>query len=167
MPDLDDIRVLLSDIRVLLSGIPGEYGAGDMYAWADRGDAGSMPQVVFDRMSQTDLLGGDVRRPNDPPKTVPWLVSRLREVDEAGAGKRFVRMTTRAILLNQSGPYKGPQAREVFAALCGLLGPDTRWWSNTTEDTTSWQPVTNSVKDAILIAAGSSVVVTVLGDDND
>jgi hypothetical protein len=160
MPDLDDIRALLS-------GIPGEYGAGDMFAWADHGDSASMPQVVFGRMSETELLGGDIRRPNDPPKTVPWLASRLREVDEAGAGKRFVRMTTRAILLNQAGPYKVPEAREVFATLCGMLGPDTRWWSNATEDTNSWQPVTTSVKDAILIAAGSSMVVTVLGDDND
>jgi hypothetical protein len=160
MPDLDDIRVLLS-------GIPGEYGAGDMYAWADSGDADAMPQLVHDRMSGTDLLGGDVRRPDDPPKTAAWLASRLREVDEAGAGKRFVRMTTRAILLNQAGPYREPEAREKFAALCGLLGPGTRWWSNATEDTNSWQPVTSSVKDAILIAAGSSVVVTVLGDDND
>lgn len=160
MPDLDDIRMLLS-------GIPGEYGAGDMYAWADHGDVDAMPRLVHQRMSQTDLLGGDIRRPNDPPKTVEWLASRLREVDEAGARSRFVRMTTRAILLNQAGPYKKAESLEVFSALLGLLGPDTRWWSNASEDTNSWQPVTNSVKDAILIAAGSSAVVTVLGDDND
>jgi hypothetical protein len=59
----------------------------------------------------------------------------------------------------------------VFATLRGMLGSDTRWWSNATEDTNSWQngwqPVTNSVKDAVLIAAGSSGAVTVLGDGND
>jgi hypothetical protein len=52
------------------------------------------------------------------------------------------------------------EPQDIWEEMVRLTGADTRWWTNT--DLTKWNPVTQHTFDAIVVAAGNGVIVTLI-----
>ncbi|MGV9928910.1 hypothetical protein [Nocardia rhamnosiphila] len=153
----------LDRIRALLSGLSGPLGNGEMHAWANLGDAAGMPREVFGLIEGLDVLD---RRDPGVPRSSAELAERLAEVDSDGAVHRLIGIASTTLAYGSRGRYDQAKAAEVFASLVRLLGHGSRWWSNT-DGAGGWNPVTRHVLDAVVIGAGSGIVVTILAFDED
>jgi hypothetical protein len=171
-PDADN----LDRLRDLCADLAGQLGNGQLLAWADASVPAAVPDVVFGVASDVGLLADSdpmgrnlARSPRrqlkaSVPADADELWSRLWEVDgptaiellisleESGAQDR----SRRARRLRR---YQG-EPQDIFAEMARLIGPGTRWWTNT--DLTTWNPVTQHTFDAMIVGAGNGIVVTVI-----
>lgn len=166
-PDNLPVADRVGRIHQLLQGLPGPYGNGEMFAWANLSDAAAVPHQVFELLGGAGLLehwnpGRFVDVPDDPAE----LMTRLLEVDEFAAMRRFMSLVSTTMAYRMRGRYEEGKARQVFEALTQLLGQGTRWWTNT-DDLEGWNPVTRHTFDAVVVGAGNGVIVTVLAFDED
>ncbi len=171
--NLDNLRSLCADLARTL-------GSGQLLAWADAAVPADVPDVVFGAVSDaglltdSDPLGRSVplsprlRRLQQQKLGVPAdadeLWSRLWEIDEPTAVELLVSLEAsssqdysrraRRIQRYQDDPA------EIFAEMASLIGPGTRWWTNT--DLSTWNPVTQHTFDAMIVGAGNGIVVTLV-----
>jgi hypothetical protein len=176
--NLDQIRDLVADLGGPLSS------GGGLLGWAAAGDLAEVPDEVFRVVKDTGLLArGDPRlrqpyrlRPASPPRLrtavsspedATELMGRLWEIDQDAAVDLLVgfaesnRPRRQGSRLLRRQHQQDPQ--DTFAELARLAGPDVRWWTNT--DLTRWNPVTQHTFDAIIVAAGNGVIVTLIAFD--
>jgi hypothetical protein len=155
----------LDRLRELLAGLGGTLGSGGLLGWVGSGDIGDVPHQVFTVVGEAGLLGeGDLRRPVSMPADAAALMSLLWEVDEA------VAVGLLASLAGSSGPNRvrrrrlrrgyAAEPRDIWEEMVRLTGAGTRWWTNT--DLTRWNPVTQHTFDAVVVAAGNGVIVTLI-----
>jgi hypothetical protein len=155
----------LDRLRELLAGLGGALGGGGLLGWVGAGDIGDVPRQVFTVVGEAGLLGdGDLRRPVSMPADAAALMSLMWEVEAAAA------LELLASLAGTSGPSRvrqrhlrrsyAAEPRDIFAELAGLTGPGTRWWTNT--DLTNWNPITQHTFDAVVVAAGNGIIVTLI-----
>jgi hypothetical protein len=118
-----------------------------MRAWANLGDLITMPTEVFRNIDNAGLLQSlDLKNPDYLPDTPAEFLARLDEVDGDTALRLLTSLATTTLAYSTPGRYDPEKAGEVLSALSRLLGPGTRWWTNT--DLTSWNPVTRHAVDA-------------------
>jgi hypothetical protein len=156
----------LDRLRELLAGLGGALGGGGLLGWVGSGDVADVPHQVFTVVGEAGLLGdGDLRRPVSMPADAAALMSLMWEVDED------VAVGLLASLAGSSGPNRvrhrhlrrsyAAEPQDIFAEMARLTGPGTRWWTNT--DLTSWNPITQHTFDAVVVAAGNGIIVTLIG----
>lgn len=155
----------LDRLRDLVSGLGGSVGNGEILAWADPGDVTVVPDEVFGVIRDAGLLADvDPRRPVSIPADADALISRMWEIDEAEAIALLVNLavSTRADRPRQHFLRRRYEddPQDVFDEMARLIGPGTRWWTNT--DLTRWNQVTQHMFDAVLVGAGNGVIVTVV-----
>jgi|SRR5271165_839616 len=155
----------LDRLRDLVSGLGGSVGNGEILAWADSGDVTVVPDEVFGVIRDAGLLGDvDPRRPVSIPADADALISRMWEIDEAEAIALLVNLafSTRADRPRQHFLRRrnDDDPQDVFDEMARLIGPGTRWWTNT--DLTRWNQVTQHMFDAVIVGAGNGVIVTVV-----
>jgi hypothetical protein len=167
----------LDSLHDLLAGLGGTLGSGDLLGWAAAGGLADVPGEVYGVIGSAGLLGDGARPPSRPapgrarpardPASVPGdaaaLMSLLWEVDEESA------IGLLASLVAGSRPKRGhhwgqrpdqAEPQDVFDELVRLLGPDSRWWTNT--DLTTWNQITAHAFDAVVVGAGDGVIVTLI-----
>jgi hypothetical protein len=152
----------LDTLRDLCAGLGGSLANGDVLAWAGAGDLAAVPDAVFRVISDAGLLGdgyplGTVSMPADGDA----LMERLWEIDET---------TALGLLASLAGSkpqrrqhhfrQRYPDPEDVFTEVAGLIGPETRWWTNT--DLSQWNPITQHTFDAVVVGAGNGIIVTVV-----
>jgi len=166
----------LDRLNDLCADLGATVGNGQLLAWANACDAAAVPDVVFGVVSTVGLLadgglpnGNPALRPRrrqiaDVPADADALWSRMWEVDEPTA---IELLTNLAVSAQPSRSRRGRllpshqhQAQDVFQEMAHLTGPGTRWWTNT--DLTSWNPITQHTFDAVVVAAGNDIVVTLI-----
>jgi hypothetical protein len=176
-PDNDN----LDRLRDLTAGLGGTLGNGDLLAWVSLGDIDAVPDEVYAVVSNAGLFGdGDpggpvrtagqaaraARRSRQPvilPADGPALMSLTWEIDEPTATDLLTSLAGNAASSGQRHHLRRRYAadpQEVFEELAKLIGPDTRWWTNT--DLTTWNPITQHTFDAIVVGAGNGVIVTLI-----
>jgi len=158
----------LARIQSLLKGLPGPLGNGELAAWANPGNADSMPSDVLALIDGAGLI----ERPGtDQAASVPRnsceLMTRLLEVDEDQATNILVKLMSQTLAYHAPGRYEEGKAREIATALTRLLGHGTRWWTNTDAHLSGWRSLTRHILDGAVIAAGNGVIVTVIAFDED
>jgi hypothetical protein len=169
----------LDRLRELCAGLAATLGNGQLLAWANAAVPAAVPDVVFGVVSDAGLMADSYVLARSPgvtrrqwqkasaPADADELWSRLWEVDEpvaidllisleASTAQDFSRRARR-LRSNQAEP------RGVFEEIAGLTGPGTRWWTNT--DLTTWNTVTQHTFDAMVVAAGNGIVVTLIAFD--
>jgi len=171
----------LDRLRDLAAGLGATLGTGDVLAWVSLGDSDAIPAEVYAVVSNVGLFGqGDPGSPAQTrrqaagvgqgagqpvilPADGPALMSLTWEIDEPTA----IDLLTSLAGSGGSGAKRHHLRRryavdpgDVFAELAALIGPDTRWWTNT--DLTRWNPITQHTFDAIVIGAGNGVIVTLI-----
>jgi hypothetical protein len=156
----------LARIGALLSGLPGRCGNGEVLAWADLGDAGTLPAVLFGRISRAGLFedwpeGVGIDAPRDPAD----LMTRLWEIDEPAAIGTLTSLASVSMAYQMPGRYAGGQARQVFGTLADILGRPARWWASS--GPAGSNPVTRHTFDALVAGASGGVIVTILAYDED
>jgi hypothetical protein len=171
-PDADN----LDRLRALCADLAGTLGNGQLLAWADAGVPAAVPDVVFGAVSDAGLLGDNyVLARNPGPSLRRWqkasvpadaddLWSRLWEVDQPTAIELLISLEAssaqdpsrraRRLRRYQDEPW------DIFAEMARLIGPGTRWWTNT--DLTAWNPVTQHTFDAMVVGVGNGIVVTLI-----
>jgi hypothetical protein len=145
-----------------------------MLVRVDAGDADSMPGAAF------ALLDSAARLPSrlppggfeeDVPADAGEFIAKLSETAEATATGVLVWLMSTTMVYGGRGRYAEAKARDIAKTLVRLLGPGTRWWTNVSSWTftpaRAWQPVTRHTMDAVVVGAGSGVIVTVLAFDDD
>jgi hypothetical protein len=125
-----------------------------------------MAAEVFQVVTDAGLLAdADPRHPVSIPADGDALMSRMWEVDEPAAIGLLTSLadSTRSNRPRRRRSRRGYQddPQGVFADMARLLGPGTRWWTNT--DLTTWNPITQHTFDAIVVGAGNGMIVTVIG----
>jgi hypothetical protein len=155
----------LDRLRDLLAGLGGALVNGDLLGWAGAGDLEAVPDEVFGVVRDAGLLeDSDPRHPVIIPADAEALMSRMWEVDEPAAVELLSSLAG-------SGPHNGQRRHRlrrrypndpvgIFQELAGLIGPGTRWWTNT--DLTRWNPITQHNFDAIVVGAANGIIVTVI-----
>jgi len=151
----------------LLAGLGAALGTGDILGWASPGAINAVPDEVFRVVTNAGLMAdGDPRRrrPVIIPADGAALMERMWEVDEPAA---IGLLTTLAASTQPSRPRRHHPGRryedepqDIFAEIASLTGPDTRWWTNT--DLTRWNPITQHDFDAVIVAAGGGIIVTLI-----
>ena len=165
-PDGDSAGDLLARAGRLLASAAGGCGNGEIFAWANEGDAQLVPQVVFGRIAGAGLLeGSHPGLGGYAPGSAADLMSRLREVDEAAAVDALTSMVSVSMAYRRPGRCGEDDARQLFTAAAGLLGRSARWWSNA--DGGGSNPVTGHTFDALVAGAGRGLILTVLAYDED
>jgi hypothetical protein len=171
-PDADK----LDRLRDLCADLAGELGNGQLLAWADASVPAVVPDVVFGVVSDAGLLAESdpmgrtsVRSPRrwqkvSVPADADELWSRLWEVDEQTAIELLISLEAggaqdRSRRARRLRRYQD-EPQEIFAELARLTGPGTRWWTNT--DLSTWNPITQHTFDAMVVAAGNGIVVTLI-----
>lgn len=156
----------LARVTSLLAGLPGPYGNGELFVWAEHGDPGTVPAAVFHHIQDAGLLDPwSPPAPVDVPGGPAELMTRLDSLDPDAALQSLITLATRPLAYRTHGRYDEAKATEVFTTLRRLLGHDTHWWANT--DLISWNPVTRHTMDAVVVGAGGGVIVTMLVFDED
>jgi hypothetical protein len=155
----------LDRLRDLATGLGGSVGNGEMLAWAAPGDVDVLADEVFGVIRDAGLLGDvDPRLPVNIPADAEALMSRMWEIHEAEAIGLLVNLavSTRADRPRQHFPRRRQEddPQDVFDEMARLIGPGTRWWTNT--DLTRWNQVTQHMFDAVVVGAGNGVIVTVV-----
>jgi hypothetical protein len=91
-------------------------------------------------------------------------MSRMWELDEPAAVELLARLSdsTRSNRPRRRRLRRAYQEdpEDIFAEMASLFGPGARWWTNT--DLTTWNPITQHTFDAIVVGAGSGLIVTVI-----
>jgi hypothetical protein len=165
----------LDQLRDLCADLAGELGNGQLLAWAEASVPAAVPDVVFGALSDAGLLD-DSKPAGTNPGRSPWLPaagppadpdelwSRMWEVDERAAMELLIGLEAssardRSRRARRLWRYQQEPA-DILAELARLTGPDTRWWVNT--DLTTWNPITQHTFDAVVVGAGSGIVVTLV-----
>jgi len=155
----------LARVSDLLAGLGGALGTGDLLGWASPGDIDAVPDETFKVVRDAGLLAdGDPRHPVIIPADAAALMDRMWEIDEAAA---IELLTSLADSTRASRPRRGllrrryeDEPEDIFRETARLIGPATRWWTNT--DLTRWNPITQHTFDAIVVAAGNGIIVTLI-----
>jgi hypothetical protein len=162
-----------------LSDLCADLGAvtdGQLLGWADPCDPATVPDVVFTVISDTGLLSGGGIPDRNPaaargrqtmaslPADADALWSRMWEVDEPTAIELLNNLagSARPGRSHRGGPRRPSQDQpgDFFREIAHLTGPGSRWWTNT--DLTTWNPVTQHTFDAVIVAAGNGMTVTLI-----
>nr|WP_239542203.1 hypothetical protein [Micromonospora terminaliae] len=151
-----------------MAGLAGPYGNEHLWTFVDVLDGVEMFDKVFAFLGECGVVDSVSRfgSPPQAPQNAAQLHGRLSELDQETALAVLVGISSVTLAYQTKGRYSEGRARELFGRLADLLGPQTRWWSNT-EDVTSWDPVTRHTMDALVIGAGGGVLVVVLAVDED
>jgi hypothetical protein len=174
--NLDQLQELVADLGGPLSS------GGGMLGWAIAGDLADVPAEVYRTVGEAGLLAdGDprvakalrLRTEVDPrlrheasiPADADALMERLWEVDGDAAIDLLLNLAESNRPRPQRRLRRQPQQdpQDTFAELASLAGPDVRWWTNT--DLTRWNPITQHTFDAIIVAAGNGIIVTLIAFD--
>ena len=168
----------LDRLRDLCADLAGELGNGQLLAWADASVPAAVPDVVFGVVSDAGLLADSdpkgrtlarsPRRQQQQKVSVPAdadeMWSRMWEVDERAAIDLLISLEDSNV---QDRSRRARRLRryqddpdDIFAELARLIGPGTRWWTNT--DLTTWNPITQHTFDAMVVGAGNGIVVTLI-----
>lgn len=162
-----DASERLARIAHLLAGLPGSYGNG--HVWTSTGFAGGEDPFagVFAFLADCGVIdpAGSSGGPPQAPQDAEELAMCLGEVDQDAALAVLVGTTSRTLAYGMRGRYPADRAQDVFGQLTALLGPGSRWWTNT--DLGSWTPVTRNTMDALVVGTGGGVLVVVLAADED
>jgi len=154
----------LDRLRDLLAGLGGALVNGDLLGWAGAGDLAAVPDEVFGVVRDAGLLGdGDPRHPVSMPADAQALIDRLWEIDELSATELLTSLAGSASQNARRGRLRRRYAddpADIFAELASLIGPGSRWWTNT--DLTRWNPITQHTFDAVIVGAGNGIIVTVI-----
>jgi hypothetical protein len=154
-------------LRDFCAGLSGRLMNGDILAWADSGDIDAVPSQVFRVVRDAGLLAdGDPRYPVSMPANADALMSLLWEIDEGTAIELLVSLAggaaRRHVSHSQRRRYPD-DPYDLFDEMARLAGSGARWWTNT--DLTRWNPVTQHTFDAVVVAAGNGIIVTVIAMD--
>jgi hypothetical protein len=155
----------LDQVGRLLGELTGPCGNGEIFAWADPGDARAVPGVVLGRIGSAGLLDGpDLGADASVPGDAAGLASRLQEIGEPAADDAVTALASMSMAYRTPGRCTEEQARVLFARLARLLVP-ARWWANASRG--GWNPVTGHTFDTVVIGAGGGVIATILAYDED
>jgi hypothetical protein len=140
----------------------GGLGNGDLLAWAGPGDISAVPGEVFAVVRDAGLFGeGDADWSVSMPADGDALMSRLWEVDGGTAIEVLTELAGSARpRRHHLRRIQQQEPEDVFAEMVRLTGPGASWWTNT--DLTRWNPITQHDFDAIVVGAGSGMIVTVI-----
>jgi hypothetical protein len=155
--DVDRLRDLCADLAGATDG--------ELLAWAGPGEADAVAAEVFEVVTDAGLLAdADPRHPVSIPADGDALMGRMWEVDEPAALELLASLSesTRSNRPRRRRLRRGYQdePEEIVAEMAAVPGPGARWWTNT--DLTTWNPITQHTFDAIVVAAGNGVVLTVI-----
>jgi hypothetical protein len=172
-PDQDELERLSE----LCAGLAGRVGNGELLAWVREGDASAVAHEVFEVVSDAGLLADASlqdpairvrnRYPSQPvslPADGDALMSRMWEIEEPEAIGLLTSLAESAGWgqprrhLLRRGPEERPE--DVFTEMASLTGADARWWTNT--DLAEWNPITQHNFDAVIVAAGNGLILTVI-----
>ena len=158
-------------LHELVAGLSGQLGSGDLLGWAAVADVSDLPGEVYSVLGNAGLLR-DIGRPRSQvrfPADADELMSQLWEVDEPTAKGLLMDLatTTRSALARRKDLRRGYQGdpRVIFDEVVRLVGPGGRWWTSS-DLMATWNPVTSQAFDALIVAAGNGIIVTLIGFDD-
>jgi hypothetical protein len=166
-PDNDS----LDGVHELLAGLSGQPGSGDLLGWVGVADLSDLPGEVYSVLGNSGLLRhiGRPRSQIDFPANPDALMDQLWEVDESTAKEMLTVLaaTTRPARARRKDLRRGYQAdpQVLFDEVVRLVGPAGRWWTSS-DLIATWNPVTSQASDALLVAAGNGIIVTLIGFDD-
>jgi hypothetical protein len=159
----------LERLTDLIAGLSTQLRNGDLLGWVNSGDIADVPATVYGVVCNAGLLGeGDPAYPVSVPADPDALMSQLWEVDEPTAIGLLTDLAGGSGTNRRAGPphlgrlrHRYPDdPQDIFAELANLIGPATRWWTNT--DLSTWNQVTQRAFDAVIAGAGNQLIVTLI-----